>query len=1831
MFNRVDSNVYSYNFNDGVSKRKYLIKFKAGEVRNSPIFKDTEFKYNLTSKMVKDLLENKVSTYKLGGKTWQIKAEDQPSSLLSKIGKVFHQAGDDGIVRLEIVESSDDPFRSIKKVASALDEGDAEYVKNEASVFNRICAEEYEKSMGLIPLTLNERKGEIRGKVELSKAIMDENDPFTTLATVAFQKYETEFTGTDYLNPDQAQMCLQVIDNHLVLISRKEADLETDKNRACVQAFKNQLIQEYGEKKVAQIEHAYGIDLEKLRKKGKPLTPEIVYRINIGLTSTDVEDVSDFAAKLALLAIALEEGNKEEPFLISQAEKAGLTHREIRGMLLASNGDVVKWIGKVSSYPNLSNEAMGSIVGVFSHENQRLLTGRKIFYAIQTQYTLGDHKEYKPWIDQQELFQTFKLLKKPQTEASYHETLSFIVCKKHLLRKDSRKQYAVGAILPAPPDSLGTPRYYTVSKAVHNGFGGLYYELEPLGKDSGLAKIYLFRSTASTSYHFFSKESVSNDLNPLAQIGHEGVYRIEKEILPGIIDATIPVWVGYLEQLKASPLSNREECCLALSAAQKAFEELQKDQINKVPIYSFADLIKKHDFLLNDLRLLGGIDFIKFHALANRYVHSKSVPSKWEERADAEALLDTLLQFSTTLSTLPIEPQAKTRLNSALVDFAREVSSHVLTDASIKARAAHLDRFYEENAVVSIGQKLSELTESMDLNELQSSLEEIQKVLTKISLHLGEDLSQKRPQNLTFTGHSLGAGMSQIYSSKFVFNQNRIPCPNQKVSIHEFDGPGGSFEDNQKFKNLILKHGDLLQDLNSGIEIYHQHEVGDPVPNTGIHLGAADSMAEAALLMKKCDIKVELFKRLIDAKNPNVAQSKLAHETQFLKGEEGVDYTKTSLDPYSLGLFDFCEVMQDVLPEKLKKKGIHLRDHVWQLSWIGRGTGENLRVSPLLDPIRHFFREKDSRFKELSDSNGNFIIDSEGLRIPSEIRLDHTFQKQESSDEISAMAQEILFAKPGYNKIPWLGAKLPGAGHVVEDKQRRHMVELAGGVRKSLEVESGIALDTMYLSVESFANQLKSMNATYCRVRVSEHQDPISAIFVTSIASINNLYWGLQLKSSGIQMIDYEGGKILFPSQNQPVNIIGVELSNRKVEASSQATVVIVGGLLAKYEYYADEAAAFLMNGMNVFFYNPRGYGASGGKSSEETFDHDLAFICDYLRMEKRIPSDKILLKGSCLGGALAARAANRKENKEVHVMLDQTFADLKSISQSMAEDFVGKNLAKVVSVAAKMVFPNYKTYEEIAKMKNNLCMIVNEDDKLIPSSEKNVGSLHTEGGHQQLVMLRGIEHTGSWFSPGTLELKPEKGNRLGKEQVESFLDNIHLRKNLFEPSENIIDIMHWKVGKEKEEWIPMLEFVQPIPIEPHTYSQATLPFQEILAKVNQVSVNLRKQGSTATAPIFLNLEQASIKDVHTVAILKHASESGASVKRQAEKWFKALPFAQETLGMRRPTTLLPGGISESKAFGEVQAYRLSQFLGSRTVPETHFVHLYSDHHLEVAKPNAPQDAAFTTVQQFADPGFKDAREHLKEDIENKKVFKFEGSIRLGSKKSHITLPANEHCFTNDTDNFTQEGLQRFQECAVDSYIFGGLDCHLGNLLSKKDHEGRYADFLLIDNGISFFMNFPEEKDKLILNNYCGWIVHPLSSEPLTKETKRYIDSIEPDRVIKFFLQQKEAARGFCFVNGKDHTDTYFNDQMILNTLIRIQVLKKLASQSQGRFDLAVNNQLPLNSKERKVLDKLINKEITLEKLSELKTENQIINFLGIETEKIVNSYNELLQKAIHK
>lgn len=396
-------------------------------------------------------------------------------------------------------------------------------------------------------------------KTETLKVKVPVNDPkaqafsdgYTKLATQAFQQFEPLFKAHDIRgkapNDDLSQYCIVQIGNKLEL---RDKDSVSDGGAACAQYLKF-INKEYGEEKVKYIAHQYGISFD------GPLTPEMVYRMNIGVGNVEIQDLKELQHKLST-------GKENE-----------LSTHEQRLLLRKP--------------PNFSHTNLNHIAGLYSLKPDELksqYTGREIAYPIEGQYTLAHTDYFKPWVDQQELLQISGELKNAKNWDRYHELISFVVCKKHLARAHPTEDFRMGAIIPAP---MGENRFYVVTSLVTNSQGILSYTLEPLDPaDKNLPAIKSFLNTSATKYALAGTATIRNDLNLINSPGYEGSDLCKKYEVDFYKKRTIPLWVSY-GVVQAKDAKNPKE---ALIQAVKSFEEYKiKEALPK----SVGRIIRTHD------------------------------------------------------------------------------------------------------------------------------------------------------------------------------------------------------------------------------------------------------------------------------------------------------------------------------------------------------------------------------------------------------------------------------------------------------------------------------------------------------------------------------------------------------------------------------------------------------------------------------------------------------------------------------------------------------------------------------------------------------------------------------------------------------------------------------------------------------------------------------------------------------------------------------------------------------------------------------------------------------------------------------------------------------------------------------------------------------------------------------------------------------------------------------------------------------------------------------------------------------------------------------------
>ena len=452
-------------------------------------------------------------------------------------------------------------------------------------------------------------------RLESAKAYQD---PFTELSTTLFQDYEPFHNWVDVKDaPYRDASKYQLLFSNDSLVAKRIDDPSVTKRdrQKVLSAYKEFVYKQFGKDVIERIQTHYEFSLDKMIEEGSPLTAEIVYRINVGSTYIEEDDVTR-------LAEAIEAGKKLPERL---QKRVG----DIQSLDLKKPADFAKLM---------------DILQLDDQELKKALTGRMLHGKISSWYTQADETLYKPWVDQQEFLQTCRKIPERNWDCFY-EDLAMILCKKHLHQRNSDNSYRVGALIPAPKEKGKAQEYYKVTSWIHNSRGIYSYTLEPACAESSLSAIKLYRSTSISAYNLDGASSYKNDFNPVNPPGYEGSHLLEGYEKPFFDKRTIPVWVGYqllAEQKLAQGAHQeaKEALILANSALRESIEAKYKKPTLREHIREhdaeFMELIEK----ARDKGVIGG--YTAWYLLNNCL--RNSVKFKYDEHAKEAKYLKSFLE-----------------------------------------------------------------------------------------------------------------------------------------------------------------------------------------------------------------------------------------------------------------------------------------------------------------------------------------------------------------------------------------------------------------------------------------------------------------------------------------------------------------------------------------------------------------------------------------------------------------------------------------------------------------------------------------------------------------------------------------------------------------------------------------------------------------------------------------------------------------------------------------------------------------------------------------------------------------------------------------------------------------------------------------------------------------------------------------------------------------------------------------------------------------------------------------------------------------------------------
>lgn len=156
-------------------------------------------------------------------------------------------------------------------------------------------------------------------------------------------------------------------------------------------------------------------------------------------------------------------------------------------------------------------------------------------------------------------------------------------------------------------------------------------------------------------------------------------------------------------------------------------------------------------------------------------------------------------------------------------------------------------------------------------------------------------------------------------------------------------------------------------------------------------------------------------------------------------------------------------------------------------------------------------------------------------------------------------------------------------------------------------------------------------------------------------------------------------------------------------QQGAQRALLFLHGNGGNISHRGESLAIFQRLGLNVFIFDYRGYGQSGGTPSETGLHQDATAAWHYLTEQRAFAAEDIILFGRSLGGAVASRLA--AEARPGALILESSFSSARELAQS---------LFPVLSRIVVMRY-DFKTSVYLRQVHCPVLVVHSPDDDIIP------------------------------------------------------------------------------------------------------------------------------------------------------------------------------------------------------------------------------------------------------------------------------------------------------------------------------------------------------------------------------------------------------------------------------------------------------------------------------------------------------------------------------------
>jgi fermentation-respiration switch protein FrsA (DUF1100 family) len=153
----------------------------------------------------------------------------------------------------------------------------------------------------------------------------------------------------------------------------------------------------------------------------------------------------------------------------------------------------------------------------------------------------------------------------------------------------------------------------------------------------------------------------------------------------------------------------------------------------------------------------------------------------------------------------------------------------------------------------------------------------------------------------------------------------------------------------------------------------------------------------------------------------------------------------------------------------------------------------------------------------------------------------------------------------------------------------------------------------------------------------------------------------------------------------------------------SELAVLFCHGNGGNIAHRLDSINIFHNLGLNCFIFDYRGYGSSEGKPNEQGTYLDAGAAYQWLREEKKISPDNIIIFGRSLGGSIAAQLAGKVKARAL--VIEGAFTSFADIGQKFYPYMPVRWFARF----------NYRTIDYIKKVNCPVMLIYSRNDDIVP------------------------------------------------------------------------------------------------------------------------------------------------------------------------------------------------------------------------------------------------------------------------------------------------------------------------------------------------------------------------------------------------------------------------------------------------------------------------------------------------------------------------------------